>query len=179
MSKAWDRFLLGIMAIGYLVLSLFLLVTAIGWTRPFYLLENYLLYKTNPWIIGIVGAMLFILSLTQVITMFRVKPPRVSTIHETSLGIIHITLPALENLVLKAAQSVQGIKEVRAHLRSIPEGVAIQLTVQVMPDINIPRVSEDVQKMVKEYLQKTAGISVKEIRLVVNRINWETKTRVE
>lgn len=179
MNRAWDRILMGIMALGYLVFSLFLIVTAVGWTRPLYMLENYLLYRTNPWVTGIVGTILFVFSLTQVITLFGTKPPKVSSIHETSLGTINITLPALENLVLKAAQSVQGIRDVRALLKSVPEGLVIQLKVQVMPDINIPKVSEEVQKTVKEYLHRTAGIIVKEIKIVVNKINWEIKNRVE
>lgn len=175
-----DRIINGVMAFGYLIGSVFIILIALGWTTPLLYLENYLLYTTSHWLMGITGAILFGVAFTVFLSNFRSKPVKFTVIHETTLGAINITLPALENLVLKSAHQIQGIKEVKPLLKIVPgQGLAILLKVQVAPDINIPSVTESLQKAVKEYLLKTAGINVEAIRISVNRISWDGKSRVE
>jgi len=179
MHKTLDRLLIGVMSLGYLFFSVVMILTALGWTSPVYWLERTLLYTTNRWVVGILGTIFLIAFLTLFISSFRVKASKVSAVHETSLGAIRITLPALENLVLKSAQSVHGVRDVKPLLTNLPDGLAISLKVQVAPDINIPKVIEELQKTVKDYLSKTAGITVQEIHVAVTKISWETKSRVE
>lgn len=179
MNKSMDRLIIGVMSLGYLLFSLVMISAAVGWTSPVFWVENMFLHTSNRWIMGIMGTILFAVFLTMFISSFRFKPPRVAAVHETTLGVIRITLPALENLVLKSAQSVHGVKEVKPLLTNRPDGLAISLKVQVSPDINIPRVIEDLQKTVKEYVNKTAGATVQEIHVSVTKISWETKSRVE
>lgn len=179
MGRAWDRILLGLMALGYLIASLILLFASIGWTTPVVFIENYLLYTTNRWVQGILGTAVFIGSLALVLGSIRKKPDRQAALHETALGTIRITLPALELLVAKAARSVQGIREVKPFLKPLPDGLLIRLKAQVMPDVNIPYVTSELQKTIQEYIQKTAGIKVSEIRVLVNKVSLDVKSRVE
>lgn len=179
MNTNIDRIYIAIMALGYLMASLFLVITAIGWTTPLNTLVGYLLYTTNRWVLGITGTFIFVIALTLFFSSFRSKPDRISAVHETTLGQIKITIHALEHLVLKAAKSIHGIREVKPLLKSLKSGLVIELRVQVLPDVNIPEVTEELQKTVREYLQKTAGIGVQEIRVLVNRVSWEVKNRVE
>lgn len=178
-SKTWDKIIIGIMSFGYLIISVFLVIAALGWTSPVYSLQNYLLLAANRWLMGLTGTVMFIVSLTLFLGSFRSKPARVTVIHETSLGKIKITIPALEHLVLKSAQSVQGVREVKPLLKRDENGVSIELKVQIMPDINIPGITENLQRTVREYLLKTTGTNVKDIKILVNRISWDNKTRVE
>lgn len=179
MNQTIDKIIIGVMSLGYLIASVFLVLLSLGWTSPLAFLQNYLLVVTNRWVLGMTGTVLFIVSFTLFISSFRTKPVKVTVIHETSLGNIKITLPALENLVVKASKSVQGIREVKTMIRSLTEGIAVQLRIQVLPDVNIPQITEELQRKVKEYLARTTGVNVQEIKVVVNKINWETKSRVE
>jgi len=174
-----DKFIIGILSTGYMVASVFLVMISLGWTSPLTYAENYLLYTTSRWLLGLTGVVVFIVSLTLFLGSFRTKPVKVTAIHETSLGQIKITLPALEHLVVKAARSIQGIRDVKPLLKTMADGLSVQLKVQVLPDIGIPNITEEMQKTVKEYLLKTAGITVHEIKIVVNKITWETKSRVD
>ena len=174
-----DKFIIGILSLGYMVASVFLVIIALGWTSPLTYVENYLLYITNRWLLGLLGTVIFIVSLTLFLGSFRIKPVKTTVIHETSLGRIKITRPALEHLVVKAAKSTQGIREVKPFLKSSADELAVQLKIQVLPDVSIPNITEELQKKVKEYLLKTAGITVNEIKVIVNKITWETKSRVE
>ena len=159
--------------------SVLLVMISLGWTGPWFYLENYLLYAASRWLLGLTGTIVFIVSFTLFIGSIRAKPVKTALIHETALGQVNITIPALEHLVVKAARSVQGVREVKPLLKRTDGGLAVQLKVQVQPDISIPVLTEELQTKVKEYLMKTVGITVQNIRVSVCKINWETKSRVE
>ncbi|MCR4442229.1 MAG: alkaline shock response membrane anchor protein AmaP [Peptococcaceae bacterium] len=179
MHRTLDKIIIGVMSFGYMAASVFLVVLSLGWTSPLLFVQNYLLYMTNRWVLGLSGAVLFLIAFTLFASSFRSRPEKQTVVHETSLGQVRITLMALDNLIVKASKSVQGIREVKTLLRSTGEGIYIWLRVQVLPDVNIPQMTEDLQKKVKEYLAKTAGVNVCEIKVTVNKIAWETKSRVE
>lgn len=179
MNNNWDRIYIAVMSLGYLAVSFLLVVIALGWTTPLIFVENYLLQQTNRWIMGLTGGVVFIVALTLFWSSFRTKPVKKAFVHGTSLGLINITIPALENLVLKAAKSVNGVRDVKPFLRVVSDGVIVSLRVHILPDVNIPDATENLQKTVKEYVQKTAGITIKEIKILINRVSWENKSRVE
>lgn len=174
-----DKLLIGVMSLGYMVASVFLVMISLGWTSPLTYVENYLLFTASRWLLGLTGVLVFIGSLTLFLGSIRTKPVKTAVIHQTSLGQINITLPALEHLVVKAAKSIQGIREVRPLLKRSEGGLLVQLKVQVQPDLSIPEISENLQTKIKEYLLKTVGITVHDIKISINKINWETKSRVE
>jgi len=167
------------MSLIYLVISVFIIIVALGWTGPVQWLETLLLADPNRWILGVVGAVMFVVSLTLFVTSLRTKPSKIESVHENSLGLIRITLPALENLVLTAAQSVPGVRDVKPLIKTRANGLIIYLKVQVSTDLVIPAVSEELQKKVKEYVAKMTGTTVHEIHVSVTKISWETRSRVE
>lgn len=174
-----ERMIMGILSLGYVLGSLLLIVTALGWTGYLLYIENYLLYMTNRWVLGLTGTILFAFTLTLFLSSFKAKPVKTTIIHETSLGHIQITLQALEHLVTKAARSVQGVRDVKPLLKKNPDYLSVQLKVHVAPDIAIPQVTESIQNTVKDYLAKTAGMTIQDIQILVNRISWDNKSRVE
>lgn len=179
MNKALDRFVIAIMSLLYLAISAVIILVASGWTSPVRWLTSIIISDTHRMIMGLVGAILFIIFLIVFLRSLRRKPSKVAAVHENSLGIIKITLPALENLVLTAAQSVPGIRDVKPIITNRADGLAIWLKVQVTTDTVIPNVSEELQKTVRDYVSKMAGTTVKEIHVSVTKISWESKSRVE
>ncbi|MFY9175070.1 MAG: alkaline shock response membrane anchor protein AmaP [Peptococcia bacterium] len=179
MNRSLDKFIIAVLSLVCLVISAILIIVALDWTSPEYYLGIITGSDTNRWILGIVGAVLVVVFLVIFIRNLRKKPSKVAAIHENSLGLIKITLPALENLVLTAAQSVIGIREVKPVITSSGGGLAIHLKVQVSTDTVIPNVSEELQRTVRDYVGKMAGTTVKEIHVSVTKISWESKSRVE
>ncbi len=59
------------------------------------------------------------------------------------------------------------------------DGIRVRLNMQLMPDSNIPDVSQAVQKKVKEYVESTAGIVVKEVYVYIANIAALQRSRVE
>jgi len=179
MNRTWDRIAMCIMSLGFVIASVMLVIVALGWTSPLLYVVQYLTTTVNSWVLGITGTVVFAFSLTVFIGCFRVKPDRMAAIHDTALGKVHITIAALEHLIIKAAKSVQGVREVKPYLQGGDQGINVQLKIQIMPDINIPYVTESLQKTVREYVQKTAGLSISEIKVLVNKVGSEVKNRVE
>ncbi len=179
MNKIADKIFIGLMSLGYLAASFILIGIAFGWTDPLMFLHGYLLKYVNSWLIGITGAVTFLVALSLLVSVFYVKPVKDTMVHQTSMGAIRITLPALENLVAKAAKSVHGVRDVKINLKLQQDSVAIMIKAQILPDLNIPAITEEMQKKVKEYIAKTAAIDVLDVRVIVNKISWEVKSRVE
>lgn len=178
MNNNWDRLLIGIMSLGYLVASCFLIVMAFNWADPLLYVERYL-DNTEGWVLGFVGVLAFISALALFVSSVCTKEVKKAALHETNLGQIKITVPALEHLVTKSAKTVLGVRDVKPLLKTDPGGLSIQLKAHVTPDVSIPNVTADLQKTVKDYMLKTAGITVNEIIVLVNKVSWDTKSRVE
>lgn len=101
-----------------------------------------------------------------------------AVVQEGSLGQIRIALEAIESLVEKIALEQRGIKEARSTVETTPQGIGIRVKTVVAPDVSIPRLSGDLQKVIADRVLQVTGIEVRDIRIVVNNISAQ-KLRVE
>lgn len=177
MTNTGNRFIIGILLLGYILLSLCLfLMLLFSWSMPFSYFELIFSDPLVKWAYGVLLAVVFILSCICFVKNIGRRPVKFSVLHETDFGQISITLSALEQLVLKGASSVSGVREVKPSLRLTAEGFALLLKVQVIPDIHIPQVTSDLQNTVKEYLLRTSGTSLQEIEVQVVKISSDIRT---
>lgn len=103
---------------------------------------------------------------------------RHAVVQEGSLGKVRIALAAIESLVEKVALDQRGIKEARAGVEGVPQGIGIRIKVVVAPDVNIPQVSEALQNAVRDKVLEVTGIEARDIRISVVNIAAQ-KLRVE
>lgn len=180
MSSFKERLIMGILSLGYVFASILFIFIALGWFVPIDSFNFFLIDFNNRWILGLTSFLVFILTFTLFLRSFKTNPIKLTTIHQTALGQIDITLSALELLVLKAAKKVAGIQEVKPVLKLTENNLSMLLKVQVSPDLNIPQITAELQHAIKEYLLQTAGTSLQEIRIQVTKVNVDTKiSRVE
>lgn len=104
--------------------------------------------------------------------------PKQSVVQEGVLGQIRIALEAIESLVEKVALDQRGIKEAKAAVETIPQGIGIRVKTVVAPDVSIPQLSGELQRLIAERVLKVTGIEVKDISIVVKNISAQ-KLRVE
>ncbi len=97
----------------------------------------------------------------------------------SNIGEIKISITSIENIALAAAKRLNGVKETKADVNKNSEGVSIIIKTMIVPDINIPELSEDIQVKVKSLVEQTTGIKVTEVKVVVENIQTGFKTRVE
>lgn len=175
MSKLGNRLSIGILSLGYVIASVFFIIIALGWRMPLDIFETFLLDLNNRWVLGLTSAIIFLISSTWFLRIFKVQSVKQTAVNETALGQINITLSALEQLILKASKGIQGVREVKPTLKISTGRITVLLKVQVLPDLNIPQVTAELQEAIKDYLLKTAGTSVQEIKIQVAKISWDTK----
>lgn len=177
MTNTGDRLIIGILSLGYVLLSIFFFTMLVfGWPVPLGSLQYYLSDLSIRWTLGLILTATFFFSFLFLVKSFGKRPVKFSVLHETDLGQVNITLSALEQLILKGSGNVSGVREVKPSLKLTAAGISLLLKVQVIPDINIPQVSSDLQKTVRDYLLQTSGTSLNEIKVQVTKISSDIKT---
>ncbi|MCR6545956.1 alkaline shock response membrane anchor protein AmaP [Dehalobacterium formicoaceticum] len=161
------------------IISLITLLMTLGWTTPLqYLNEVFNAFNTR-WIIGVTAALVLIGALYLLVSAFLRDPVFNVKITSNETGEISITMPAVEALVKKAAFQIKGVKEVKPLIKHTGDGIALFLKVSMQPGTIIPQSAEELQTLVKEYLDQVAGLSVAEIKVLITHVSQESKSRVD
>jgi uncharacterized alkaline shock family protein YloU len=137
---------------------------------------------TDPslrWITALVTGVLIVVGVFLFGMSLRREPGVSAVVTRTSLGDVSITLHAFESLVLRAAKQVDGVRDLRPSVRSGREGILINLRAATLPDVSIPRVSDELQEVVKRQVEALTGVNVQEVRVIVEDISYDIRTRVE
>ncbi|MEG6615901.1 alkaline shock response membrane anchor protein AmaP [Peptococcaceae bacterium 1198_IL3148] len=177
----FDRSLLAIYSLVITILLLVSIPVIYGyWPEPLKLLlkaghtpEISPILWTVIGLLIIIGLRLFFISLHA-----KSEKRAKAVVHDYKLGQVHITLPAIESLVKKAAYKVDGVKEVKPEIMPAPEGVSIVIKATITPDISIPETSKQLQQQVKDYIFQITGISTQNVKVMIENIATN-KPRVE
>lgn len=132
---------------------------------------NDVLAHRNPSIIMfIVSSIFFCLSLTFLLSGFKPEGDKKAIIKYNKNGDIRITLNSIENIALATSRKLNGIRDSKAFVTKVGEGVSITVKAIVLPDINIPLLSEDMQQKVKSAVEDCTGVQVDSVRVLVESI---------
>jgi len=177
----FDRTLLGLFSLCIMALSLFVaFMAAVAGTGPLDWFSIALVHPNMRVAVGLVALVFLLVSMKFFINSITGRRElRQAVIHENALGQVRVTVPALENLVHKVSSQVRGVREVKPRVDCRPEGVVIFVQATVTPDISIPQVSDEIQNRVRDYVTEVAGVNVASVRILVENISGETKTRAQ
>ncbi|WP_128896721.1 alkaline shock response membrane anchor protein AmaP [Longirhabdus pacifica] len=93
----------------------------------------------------------------------------------TDFGDIQISLETVQNLVLKSAGKIQGIKELKVKVNVDQTGLLIQIKTMVDGEKPIPNLSEQMQKVVNDYVEEITGVPVAKVSVIIANIT-QTQT---
>jgi len=146
-----------------------------------YLTDNVLNSRGASIVMFIVAFIFFILSLTFLLSGFKSNKDKKAVSKHTSIGEIKISLNSIESIALNTSKKLSGIKDTRASVNKIDNNVSITISAVVLPDINIPALSEDIQTRVKKSVEESSGIIVNDVKVVIENIYSGAgyKSRVE
>jgi len=176
--RPFDRVLLFIYSFCLTIILVIIALWGAGWiSAPYFLLgENNLLLDSRGVFIFLglfilIGIRLFWVS---------IKPERKKQIivQEGALGKVRVAIPAIENLVEKTVAQNSGVREIKAQVTTVPQGIGIKMRATVTPDIQIPEISKVIQEKVKEKVLEITGITVQEVSILISSIAAK-KLRVE
>ncbi len=183
--SVFDRLLLFLFGLAIAAASLTGVAMAIHWISfslsrqgltAFY--ENDVV--RNAWIVLLV---LFLLaSLRFLYVSVRRNDVHAQSIDQRSdYGDIRISMETVENLALKAAAKIRGVKDLRARVKVAESGIIIVIRAIVDGDYPIPSLTEDVQRSVKNHVEEITGIPVSDVSVFVANITQSPsfKSRVE
>jgi uncharacterized alkaline shock family protein YloU len=88
----------------------------------------------------------------------------------SEFGEVLISIPAIENMVLRVVQQTQGIKDVSRHVSHTADGLVVKIRIRVMPDVALPGLISELQAKTKEHLEEITGITVHEVKVVVENV---------
>jgi hypothetical protein len=174
------RLLSTVFAIIAIVFAGIVLALALGWVVPQAYLQSFLAITDNRWIIGAISALVILLAVYLIVAAGKgPRQYRELMIQDGSYGRVDISVPALEDLIRRAARQVREIREIRPLLHYENGSVAVDLRLNVSPDANIPVISQEVQEAVQNYLEEKAGIHVRQVQVLIEGVSFESRARVD
>lgn len=139
---------------------------------------NYLIYSNffNQIILGLVGVLLFFLAIYLIYQKVKTDKGNLSVIQKTSFGEIKISIGSIKHLILKVIEGIEEITDTKPEVNILKSGgINIDLHLSVKQNVNIPELSEKIQRKLKEYLLETSGIETKETKIHIDKIFYEDK----
>lgn len=175
-----DRIILSIYTILLMLLSLISILLSLKILPQDYW-QTGLLLIYGRWEAALVGGVFFLVSIRLLHAGLRSRRGPNKIVHQTEMGVVEISIGAIEDLIAKTARHTRGVRNAKVHIRQLGDEVKVDMRVVVGPEYNIPKVAAEIQQRTQEYLKNTVGVSMTEVRIMVNDISneFKSKTRVE
>ncbi len=94
-----------------------------------------------------------------------------AVLKSSEYGEVVISIAAVESMVLRIVQQINGIKDISRKAVFTDEGFIINIKIGVKPDVALPDLISDLQARTKEYVEEITGIKVLEVKVTVENIN--------
>lgn len=185
MAKFFDRLFLFFFSLSVCIVSAAVLVAALGVIDANHTLNAVRDVFEFSWLnntVIISAFVLFLLAVRYTYISVRVQNPRKSSYNlVTSLGEIMISIDTIENLALKAASTVRGVKDIKAKVKISQQGLELAIRVVVDGVHAIPVLTEEIQQQVTKEVTEITGVQVSNVSVFVSNIiqNQSVKRRVE
>ncbi len=173
----FDRVLLAGYTCFLTVVFLIFSAVMVGWTSPVLLFRDFLNFD-RPDVLWAIIIVLLLAGVRLFWVSVRKTKGRHVVLTERDLGQIKLSLQAIENLIEKVVSQINGVKEIKSNIFSVPQGIGIQIRASVTPEVNVPEVSAEIQERVKERVFEVTGLSVGTVKVLIENITVK-KPRVE
>ena len=158
--------------------SIVLAMYGFGWA-DYNILPNLIYELYNQWELALVFVLLFIASAWIIYPFFFSERISTTPISKSDIGEIDITLDALDSLVNNIALEQEGVVSIKNRLKSTEKGLIISLTAKIFPSETIPSITRGLQELVKSYIENTTGVSVVEVKVLVEQISKDDEKNVK
>lgn len=175
-----DRIILSIYTILLTVLSLISIMLSVKILPQEYWQKGLSLIY-GKWEAALIGSIFFLVSIRLLLAGVRSRRGPSKIVHQTEMGVVEISIGAVEDLIAKTARHTRGVRNAKVHVRQLGEEVKVDMRIVVGPEYNIPKVAGEIQQRTQEYLKNTVGVAMTEVRILVNDISneFKSKTRVD
>lgn len=185
MGKVVDKFLLFLYSLSIFVASAIGFMITFEWIpidSAIQIMSSIYTNLTEKYVSIIMFLVLFLLSIRFLYLALKRDRDRTNSIDQrTEIGDIRISIETVQNLSLKAAARIRGVKDLRARVKVDDSGLDIQLRAVVDGETSIPFLTEEIQRTVKHHVEEITGIPVSFVTVyIANVAQTQTfKSRVE
>lgn len=179
MSSILDRIILICVSLLLLVVGLTAVGAPLLWDLPTAATRIGQYLAVHPWQTSLGGLLLALTGLHILFHTTASKKREIGIVRDTPLGQVRMNIRAIENLVVQTATAVRGVRNAEATIRPHDEGMEIDVSLVVLPDMSLPEISNEVQKRVEAYVRETVGVSVASIAVEVRNVAGAPKARVD
>lgn len=169
MPAAW-RLVVLLYNLFLIVISTGVVALALGYSEPLQWLGRALATSHDRLITGAVAGFFALLGVYLLAASLKPDKPRVMVVRDGPLGEVCMTVPAVKQIILKAARTVEGLRDIKPVVNYTRTGVGVFLHVMINPDYNVPEMMETLQTRVGKYLEDVGGLKVEEIKVLVDDI---------
>lgn len=162
----------------YVLLTLCILIYAsVVYVGAVSFTQSDLLKIINSDYVGLILAGLILLGLVILFYIFKRDNKNYYITKFTSEGEINITYETIKSIALRAASQVRGLKEVKVYVRPSGDKLNLLIKVLILPELNIPQTTTEIQRLVKNQIESVAEIPVGDVKVVVENLVVTTKLR--
>lgn len=171
--RAFDRVLMVLVVLLLLAVAVFLSAVAFR-VLDRQIIETYIEGFYTLWqnivILLVIAAVLLIIALR--LLYAALVPPRRkvrAVVRRTEEGTLSITLTTLQDIAIRSAKTVEGVKDTACEVIAVEGGVRICFKVDPTNEAVLPEMGKQLQTRVKEQVEMLSGIAVKEVNVLVAR----------
>ncbi len=169
MSTTW-RLWVFLFDLVFMAIMAGVLALALGFGQPLQWLNEVLNTTRERFITGGAAGAGLLVGIFVLLASLKSDEPPVTTVLKGPLGEVSMTVPAVKQIIMKAARGVEGIREVRPLVKFTRDGVRVFLHLMINPDYRVPEMSENLQNQVSRHLEEIGGLKVLEIKVLVDDI---------
>ncbi len=174
-----DRIVLIIYSLVLSLISIVIIMMGFHILPEYYIKNFAYLFRTYRYIIGIIGIVFLILSIRVMLSGMRGESSGRSISRQTQLGEVRISVITLQNIAERAVKGIEGVKEVKSRALLNNDGAVMKINLVVATNIKLPELVVEVQKLVKNEVESVTGINVAEVKVYIDNVTVNMKTRVE
>lgn len=171
LGKIIDRFLLFIFSLVIIVISAIGLTVSFAWVpkeKVHNFIEDVYHDAFTAYVMIAICAIILLIAIRLVYVSVRRTQTQAPFIAErTELGEFRISLETIENLSLKAASKVRGVKDMKVRVHVSPPGLEIEVRTIVDGERIIPELTEEIQSAIKGQIEEIAGYPVVSVSVYV------------
>jgi uncharacterized alkaline shock family protein YloU len=166
-----------IVGVGFVALAAFSLggaLVAVGFFDRFYVVAALSALEQDP-VARLVSLAIFLFLLGMSVYFpfsFARQAEKKATVGlKNPLGEVEISQKAISEFVQRVGKEVEGVEDLEADIKPSDEGLDVYLTLSAEAKGEIPRLIDELQTVVRNYLTSTIGIeNVREIKVKVAKI---------
>ena len=178
--KIVDRLILTLYSLVIALISLVLIIIPFNMFHIFNVNEGISLIESmkGNYFYSLIGLIFFIVSIRFLLSgIIGTK----DTLKESFLvmkneyGEVIIYSNTIVGLVQNIVDGFSGIKNINTSVNLFDGQIEVLMEADVLPEINIPEKTKELQQKVKEYLEDTTGAKVGEIKVEINNVSTPSR----